>query len=123
LTRLNWQMTTRKLSDGVPSCASLFIGNVSETSRKHSAGRRIRLPFRPIIQKHQTCVPASVAVALSASGGIISAEEMAAAVTFGGTYEWSAADWLRARGFHVRFFPVTAEVAKSLIEHQIAFAC
>lgn len=100
---------------------SPFHRQLLKNLQKNPGGKRIRLPFRRIVQKYQTCVPASVAVALSASGGEISAEQMASAVTFGGTYEWSAADWLRTRDFHVRFFPVTVEVAKSLIEHQVAF--
>lgn len=100
---------------------SPFHRQLLKNLQKNPGGRRIRLPFRRIVQKYQTCVPASVAVALSASGGAISAEQMASAVTFGGTYEWSAADWLRTRDFHVRFFPVTVEVAKRLIEHQVSF--
>jgi len=100
---------------------SPFHRQLLKNLQKNSAGKRIRLPFRPIVQTHQTCVPASVAVALSASGGTISAEQMASAITFGGTYEWSAADWLRERGFHVRFFPVTVEAAKRLIENQVGF--
>jgi tetratricopeptide (TPR) repeat protein len=89
--------------------------------KKNTSGKRIRLPFHRTIQTYQACVPASIAAALSAGGVHILAEEIAAEVTFGGTYEWAAADWLRERGFHVRFFAVTAEVAARLIHHQIAF--
>jgi predicted Zn-dependent protease len=100
---------------------SPFHRQLLRNLNKNTAGKRIRLPFRRTIQTHQTCVPASVAVALSAGGVLISAEEMAAEITFGGTPEWAAADWLRARGFHVRFFSVTPELAANLIQHRIAF--
>jgi len=88
---------------------------------KNPEGKRIRLPFRRTIQTHETCVPASISVALSAGGVVISPEEMAAEITFGGTAEWAAADWLRERGFHVRFFPVIADLAANLIQHGFAF--
>jgi predicted Zn-dependent protease len=100
---------------------SPFHRQLLRNLNKNAAGKRIRLPFRRTIQTHETCVPASVAVALSAGGVVISTEEMAADITFGGTPEWAAADWLRARGFHVRFFSVTPELAAELIQHQIAF--
>ena len=85
------------------------------------SGVRIRLPFQRKIQKHQACVPTSVATVLSANGINVAADEIAAKVTFGGTHEWAAADWLRSRGFHVRFFPVIPELAMTLIQHHFAF--
>lgn len=84
-------------------------------------GKRIRLPFRRAIQKHQACVPTSIEAAMSANGMIISADEMAADITFGGTYGWAAADWLRSRGYHVRFFSAIPDIAVKLIRNNIAF--
>lgn len=46
---------------------------------------------------------------------------MAAEITFGGTPEWSAAEWLRRLGFYVRFFPVSTEVARQLLNNKIGF--
>jgi predicted Zn-dependent protease len=89
--------------------------------KKNSEGKRIRLPFRRTMQTHEACVPTSIASAMSAGGMAISADEMAAEVTFGGTAEWAAADWLRARGFHVRFFSVAPTLAVTLIQHGVAF--
>lgn len=100
---------------------SPFHRQLLRNLNKNTEGKRVRLPFRRTIQTHETCVPASISVALSAGGVVISAEEMAAEITFGGTAEWTAADWLRARGFHVRFFSVTAELAANLIQLGIAF--
>jgi tetratricopeptide (TPR) repeat protein len=48
-------------------------------------------------------------------------EELAKEVTFGGTAEWAAADWLREKGFHVRFFSATAEITARLIEAGLGF--
>lgn len=42
-------------------------------------------------------------------------------MTFGGTAEWAAADWLRAQGFHVRFFAATSEIVGRLIDAGIGF--
>ncbi len=98
-----------------------FYRQVLANLRQNPGGHRIRLPFQRTIQSYDTCLPASLSAALSAVGVFVSADEIASAVTFGGTPEWAAADWLRARGFHVRFFAVTPHVAASLIEHGIAF--
>ncbi|HSQ79124.1 MAG TPA: tetratricopeptide repeat protein, partial [Candidatus Bathyarchaeia archaeon] len=84
-------------------------------------GKRIRLPFRRTIQKYATCLPSSIAAAMSAGGIFVSANEMSAEITFGGTHEWAAADWLRERGYHVRVFFATPETATRLIRNGIGF--
>ena len=89
--------------------------------RKGRPGARIRLPFRPTVQTHDACLPTSVASALSAMGAEISLDEMVADLTFGGTRETAVARWLEQRGFAVRFFAVTPDVAVRLIQQRIAF--
>jgi len=98
-----------------------FHRKVLENLRKNPEGQRIRLPFRRAIQKHDECLPTSVASALAAMGTAIDAEPMAREITFGGTPEWAAAEWLEKRGLAVRFFLVTPETAQRLIKHGIAF--
>jgi len=88
---------------------------------RNAAGERVRLSFRRTIQKYDSCVPSSLAAAMSAGDMHISANEMAADLTFGGTPEWAAADWLRGRGYHVRFFSASPDVATRLIRNRIAF--
>jgi tetratricopeptide (TPR) repeat protein len=100
---------------------SPFHRKVLENLRKNPDGLRIRLPFRRAIQKHDECLPTSVASALAAMGTRIDAEAMAAEITFGGTEEWAAADWLEKRGLEVRFFTVGPELARRLIKNSIAF--
>lgn len=100
---------------------SPFHGKVLANLKANPSGKRIRLPYRRTIQKHVECVPTSISSALSATGVDLSVEELAREVTFGGTYEWAAADWLREKGFHVRFFSATAEVIEKLVDAGIAF--
>ena len=100
---------------------SPFHRQLLQNLKSNPEGKRIRLPLRRTIQTHEACVPASIAAAMSANGMDISAEEMAAEITFGGTTDWAAADWLRARGFHVRFFCATPPLATELIQHEVAF--
>jgi predicted Zn-dependent protease len=102
------------------ACSS-FHRQLLANLKKNAAGSRLRLPFRRTIQKYATCVPSSLAAAMSANGIAISAQEMASDITYGGTQEWAAADWLRSRGYHVRFFPVTPRLATDLIRNEIAF--
>ena len=81
---------------------SPFYSQVLANLRANPTGRRIRLPYRRTTQKHVECVPTSISTALSAMAVHVPLEDFACEVTFGGTYEWAAADWLRQRGLHVR---------------------
>ncbi len=98
-----------------------FFSKVLENLRKNPGGRRIRLPYRREMQKHLTCLPTSLASALGAMGVNVDADEMSAAVTYGGTSDWAAAEWLQKRGLEVRGFVVTSELASRLIRNGIAF--
>jgi cellulose synthase operon protein C len=98
-----------------------FYRRVLENLRKHPALPRIRLPFRRAVQKHQACLPTALSSALATLGVQVDPDAMAAEITFGGTSDWSAAEWLEKRGLTVRFFAVTDEVAATLIKHGIAF--
>src|SRR5207249_7142988 len=100
---------------------SPFHRKVLENLHKNPHGLRIRMPFHRAIQKHDECLPTSVASALAAMGTPMDAEAMAAEITFGGTAEWAAAEWLEKRGLAVRFFAVEPDVSSRLIKNGIAF--
>jgi tetratricopeptide (TPR) repeat protein len=98
-----------------------FYRRVLENLRKHPGRPRTRLPFRRAVQKHQACLPTALSSAVATLGVHFDPDAMAAEVTFEGTTDWSAAEWLERRGLAVRFFAVTPEVATALIKHGIAF--
>ena len=100
---------------------SPFHRKLLENLRKNPQGLRIRMPFRRAIQKYEECLPTSVTSALAAMGAPMDAEAMAAEITFGGTAEWAAAEWLEGKGVAVRFFAVEPEVASRLIRNGFAF--
>ena len=101
--------------------SSPFHRAVLENLRKNPKGLRIRMSFRHAIQKYNECLPTSVASALGAMGAAIDAEQMAAEITFGGTAEWRAVEWLEKQGFEVRLFIATPEIAKRLVRNRVAF--
>jgi len=100
---------------------SPFHRRVLENLRKNPNGLRVRLPFRHAIQKHDECLPTSVVSALAAMGTEIDADAMASELTFGGTPEWAASEWLQKGGLEVKFYAVTPDVACRLIKNGIAF--
>ncbi len=100
---------------------SPFHRKVLENLRKNPSGLRVRLPFRRAIQKYEECLPTSIASALAAMGADIDPDAMASKITFGGTPEWAAAEWLETQGFVVRFFAVVPEIAARLIQNGFAF--
>jgi tetratricopeptide (TPR) repeat protein len=100
---------------------SPYFRKVLQNLRRNAGGKRIRLPHLHLLQKHQACLPTSIASVLASQNVAIDPGTMAAEITFGGTPFWAAAEWLEKRGFDVRFFRVTAEVARRLIQNGIAF--
>jgi predicted Zn-dependent protease len=100
---------------------SPFHRKMLENMRRNPGGQRIRLPFHHTIQRHNECLPTSLGSAMMAMGTPIDADAMAAELTFGGTPEWAAAEWLEKRGFVVRFFVATPEVTAALINNGFAF--
>ena len=98
-----------------------FYRKVLENLRKNPGGLRVRLPFPRSMQKHQACLPTSLASALGTLGDRLDPDAMASEITFGGTQEWAAAEWLEKRGFAVRFFTVNPVTAALLIKHGIGF--
>jgi len=100
---------------------SPFHRKVLENIRKHPEGVRIRLPFRNAVQKYNECLPTSLGSAMAAMGTRIDADAMAAEITFGGTQEWAAGEWLQKLGFEVRFFVASPEISVALIKHGFAF--
>lgn len=98
-----------------------FYRKVLGNLRQNPKGRRIRLPFPRTIQKHSACLPTSLGSALGTVGQHLDPDVMAAEITFGGTVEWAAAEWLERHGFTVRFFAITTQTATVLIENGIGF--
>ncbi len=109
------------LTRWVPESRLPYYRAIWQNLSKNPSGRRCQLPHRRLKQKHQTCLPSSVAVALSTMGISVDDGAMADEITYGGTPWGTAADWLERRGLVVRFFPVTAETAKRLLAHGIGF--
>jgi predicted Zn-dependent protease len=100
---------------------SPFHRKVLKNLRRNPAGARIRLPFRHAVQKHNECLPTSIGSAMAAMGLDIDVDAMAADITFGGTSEWAAGEWLEKEGFVVRFFNATPEISARLINAGFPF--
>ena len=100
---------------------SPFHRRMLKNLRNNPNGARIRLPFRHAIQRHNECLPTSIGSAMAAMGTPIDAVQMASELTFGGTPEWAAAEWLEKHGYVVRFFVATGEIAATLVKNGFSF--
>lgn len=100
---------------------SPFYARFLENLRDHPQGRRILLPFRRVLQKRDTCLPASMSAALSAFGMDVHIDAIAAEITYQGTTIWAAAEWLKNAGLATRLFVVNRETAFALIRNGIPF--
>ncbi len=100
---------------------SPYFRTVLNNTRRNPNGRRIRLAYRPVAQKHDTCLPSSLSVALGALKVELDTDAAAAELTYGGTSIWQIAEWLEKRGLAVRHFRVSPESAWRLLERGIPF--
>jgi len=100
---------------------SPFHRAVLDNMKRATRRSRIRLSHRRTIQKHQACLPTSMVSVLSAFDANLDPDEIARQITFGGTADWAAAEWLERNGYVVRFFIATPQVAQQLISKGIPF--
>lgn len=100
---------------------SSFHRTVLDNMKRAPRRARVRLAHRRPIQKHQACLPTSIASVLSVFGANWNPDHIAEQITFDGTPEWAAGEWLEANGYVVRFFTVTPALATKLIGNGIPF--
>lgn len=82
---------------------------------------RKRLPLRPVIQNHNTCVPATLAAIAGYWGKPVAMSEIVEAICYDGTYDHSERAWAEGNGFATREFTVTHEAARALIDAGLPF--
>lgn len=75
----------------------------------------------PIYQKHNTCLPSSVATVLKRFDRHIDVDELSEELTFGGTAIWRVIDWLVERGYSVKPFIADAKIALALLQNGLPF--
>jgi len=92
-----------------------FYTRVIDHLRTHPDGKRLVLPFRPVFQKHLTCLPASAATSLGTFDVNIDEDELAHELTYNGTALWRIEQWFHARGFYTRSFIIHPDHLNTLI--------
>ncbi|TWI64785.1 peptidase C39-like protein [Desulfobotulus alkaliphilus] len=81
----------------------------------------VTVPYAPVFQTHNTCLPASVASILAGLGLNIDMDTLSQNITFHGTAIWHIRDWLEARGVAVKPFIAEESIIRSLLESGIPF--
>ncbi|MCB9649858.1 MAG: C39 family peptidase [Deltaproteobacteria bacterium] len=84
-------------------------------------GRRWILPHTPVRQRHKSCLPASVACALSHFGVELNQEALAQQVTYDGTPYWRVVDWAHAQGLVTRQFLMDGDTARVVLQAGLPF--
>jgi len=100
---------------------SRFFKRVRENLQKTPEGKQILLPCKPVHQKHNTCLPSSIATVVSAFGVELDDDALARELTYDGTATWRAVNWLEQHQMACRTFVVTPELAEKLITAGIPF--
>ncbi len=98
-----------------------FSAALASKLRERPGARRIVLPYEPVRQKHNTCLPASVAAVLGGQGVELDQDELASALTYAGTPGYRVVDWARERGLVAQPFLARPEVVRGLLEASVPF--
>lgn len=83
--------------------------------------RRIRLPVPFVRQDRDTCAPATLEALTSYWAAPLPMREAVAELTFDGTAAHAEREWIEKRGYWVREFRLTRDVARALLERGIPF--
>lgn len=82
---------------------------------------RKRLPTEFVLQKHNTCAPATLAAIAMFWKKPITMEQIVDAICYDGTYDHSELTWAQENGFAAREFTVTLEAARQVIDAGMPF--
>ena len=84
--------------------------------------RRVRLTLPKVIQRHNTCGPASLAMLAAFWGAEAEQDQIADAICYDGTYDHTERQWCLDNGFAAREFRFDADSLRTLIDAGIPFA-
>lgn len=79
------------------------------------------ISHRPARQRHNTCLPASLAAVTHASEKPVDEDELERELSFGGTNVWRSAEWLGKRGYAVGFGRYRPATARALLDAGVPF--
>lgn len=98
-----------------------FYQRILENVGANPPGEAHISPYKPVFQKHNTCLPTSVAAVLGRFGADIDDDALAEALTYSGTALWRVADWLEQQGFGVKPFIADGPLARELLRNDLPF--
>ena len=98
-----------------------FYQKVIKNIETNETGVEYITGYKSIFQKHNTCLPTSIAAVAHHFGLEINADALAEELTYYGTAIWRVIDWLKERGYTVKPFIVDSKTAKALLEKNIPF--
>ncbi|WP_176159204.1 tetratricopeptide repeat protein [Prosthecobacter debontii] len=98
-----------------------YTGFATRLKQASSPGKRVRLPFEFVHQKHNTCAPATLAAIAHFWQVPITMEQIVDAICYDGTYDHTARTWCEANGFACREFRVTTDAVRLLIDAGVPF--
>lgn len=89
---------------------------------EHPVSRRVRIPLTRVIQKFNTCGPATLAMLAGFWGREGAHEAIADAICYDGTYDHSERQWCLDNGLVAREFRLTWESGCALLDAGLPFA-
>jgi len=96
--------------------ATPFLRTLSADLVKATDKRRLLLPYTPLRQKHNTCLPTAIGAILTARGDAIDVDALVKQISFGGTASWRATEWLKEQGYAAHPILLDRHVATTLLE-------
>lgn len=98
-----------------------FYQTILKNIERNPASEVFVSDYQPIFQKHNACLPTSVASVLGRFDRQIDVDALVREMTYQGTSIWRVVDWLTRQGLLVKPFIANADIARQLLKNNLPF--
>lgn len=98
-----------------------FYQTILNNIDSNEASDVLTTAYQPVFQKHNTCLPTSVAAVLGGFGIRVDADALAEELTYHGTAIWRIVDWLQQHDLRVKPFVADGNLSKTLLKNNLPF--
>lgn len=117
-----WQLQDRKLMRAqADKITHPFYRTILDNIERNPASEVLISGYQPVYQKHNTCLPTSVAAVLGRFDRQIDVDALAREMTYQGTAIWRVVDWLTQQGLLVKPFITDADITRRLLKSGLPF--
>jgi tetratricopeptide (TPR) repeat protein len=119
---IGWLLQDRELMKAqADNVQHPFYQAILENLERNAASEVHVSGYTPVFQKHNTCLPTSVAAVLGHFDRPVDVDALAEELTYQGTAIWRVVDWLTRQELVVKPFIADADLTRQLLKNNLPF--